>query len=46
MGVFKVHRIKDFVLLAKLVVGGGIITERDGMLMLDNGYVLLKYGVG
>ena len=42
MGIFHVHRMNDFFLIAKLGIGGTLIEENKGWILLDNTYVLDK----
>ena len=40
MGKFDVHQIGEFYLISALGIGGTVIKEREGMILLDNTYVL------
>ena len=39
-GLFTIHRVNDFFLIAQLGVGGSLIREEQGNILLDNTYVL------
>ena len=40
MGKFDVHQIGEFYLISALGIGGTVIKKREGMILLDNTYVL------
>ena len=42
LGVHEVHQIRNFVLLSNLGVGGSIIANKEGEILLDNAYMLRK----